>query len=125
MGVAVYGALNIRLLVLAFPVKYVNWEAYPLVEIISICNEVSVEAAVVIVEYNIWHRALDAKYVVNHSLTMNVRTNPMCEKQWPLTTVCGVVSDPKKVWRATIIPQGRTMICSLCVRRLPNKARIL
>ena len=42
-----------------------------------------------------------------------------------LTTVCGVVSELKNVQRATMIPQGRTIICSLCVRRLPNIAQIL
>jgi hypothetical protein len=97
MGVTVDGTLNIGLLVLAFPVKYINWEAYPLVKIVAIRNKVSVEAAVVVIEYNIWHRALDTKYAVNHSLTMDIRTNIMYENNAPLTTVCGVVSDPKKV----------------------------
>jgi len=32
-------------------------------------------------------------------------------------------SDPKNVARETITPHGRTMSCSLCVRRRPNLAR--
>ena len=66
--VTVHRTFNVGLLVFAIPVEDVNRKADFLVKIITIRHEVPIEATVIVVEYDIGHRALNAKDGVYHGL---------------------------------------------------------
>jgi hypothetical protein len=81
--VAVDRALDVSLLVLAVPVEHIHREAHFLVEVITICNKVPVEATVVIVKNDGRHRALDAKDTMNHGLANRISNYPFHEQVKP------------------------------------------
>jgi hypothetical protein len=54
--------------VFAIPVEDVNGKANFLVKIVTIRHKVPIEATVIVVEYDVGHRALNVKDGVHHGL---------------------------------------------------------